>query len=168
MMHYVLTVEYKRNIHSQMLLVSREISNTYEAGVFFFFSGKIQSLENYYYFLVHSEFLQVFSRQECPHPYHPLIHIQDQKCEVSYNRLQISLWRNHLLSKYIKLFRSLPSKEWCLCHLLESENYAARWESRGQDTGRNSINFLAGQDVQQGVKYKQLCFIKSLRNSTHD
>ena len=37
MMHYVLTVEYKRNIHSQMLLVSREISNTYEAGVFFFF-----------------------------------------------------------------------------------------------------------------------------------
>ena len=40
MMHYVLTVEYKRNIHSQMLLVSREISNTYEAGFFFFFQGK--------------------------------------------------------------------------------------------------------------------------------
>ena len=34
MIHYVLTVEYKRNIHSQMLLVSREISNTNEA-VFF-------------------------------------------------------------------------------------------------------------------------------------
>lgn len=95
----------------------------------------------------------------------PLIHIQDQNAGF-FNRLRF-LYGEITFLVSIKLFRSLPSKEWCLCHLLESENYAARWESRGRDcTGRNSINFLAGQDVQQGVKYKQLCFIKGLRNST--